>query len=218
MEIYDGAEYIRVFSEMLRTGFDKNNADERRGRNEAIISADDQNNTLRSAGAKYRDVLLAASSPSSKLWRIENDGHAYGERIVAVADAFAEVADFELRTKTSKNGEHNPPKQARRIEITDASKVEVPVDLQVLYQGLIRYGVFLNDARGKSARGKAVERLVLRGIMLPYFTLSLSKRDSVFMSMDEFSMLLRSPSDFPLWWRKNKAGNDGESSQTKLGL
>jgi len=209
-------EIIRIFSEMLRLGFKVEGAEQRRLEKKPVIDAVDQNSTLRSAGAKYREVLLAASSPSRKLWEIGNDGHAYGERLVAVSDAFAEVASFELRTKDSKNGDQTPPKQARRIEITDASKADIPAELQVIYQGLIRYGVFLSDARGKSARGKAVDRLVLRGVLLPYYTLSLSKRDSIFMSIEEFSMLLRDPSSFFSWWEKNKSDGEEDSAQANL--
>ena len=73
------------------------------------------------------------------------------------------------------------------------------------YKGLIRYGVFIRDYRGKSVRGQAVPRLYLRGLLIPYFTLSFSKRDSISLNWEEFCKLLENPLDFTQDFLKNRS-------------
>ena len=69
---------------------------------------------------------------------------------------------------------------AFRVEIIDDFRVEGLA--AEIYKDLIRYGLFMRDARGKSVRGAMVPRLYLRRFLLPYCTLALSKRDSVPLS------------------------------------
>jgi len=83
---------------------------------------------------------------------------------------------------------------AFRIEVTDEFRVEGLA--AEVYKDLIRYGMFMRDARGKSVRGAFVPRLYLRRLLLPYATLALSKRDSVQMNCDWFCRLLLKPDRF----------------------
>src|SRR3990167_7092307 len=66
---------------------------------------------------------------------------------------------------------------------------------------MIRYGLFIRDWRGKSVSGKAVPRLYLRSILIPYYTITFSKRDAVTMTWEEFCNFLRNPKDFVEYWK-----------------
>ena len=68
----------------------------------------------------------------------------------------------------------------------------------MFYKGMIRYGLFIRDVRGKSVRGKIAPRLVLRSLLIPYFTLSFSKRDSISMGKDDFIRFISCPDSFQL--------------------
>jgi len=83
---------------------------------------------------------------------------------------------------------------AFRIEVTDEFRIDGLAE--EIYKDLIRYGMFMRDARGKSVRGAFVPRLYLRRLLLPYATLALSKRDSVQMNCDWFKKLLLTPDKF----------------------
>ena len=83
---------------------------------------------------------------------------------------------------------------AFRIEVTDEFRLD---DLaRQLYCDLIRYGLFMRDARGKSVRGAMVPRLYLRRLLLPYCALALSKRDNVPMTCEWFTKMLLYPDRF----------------------
>jgi hypothetical protein len=83
---------------------------------------------------------------------------------------------------------------AFRIEIVDEFRLGNLA--REIYKDLIRYGLFLRDARGKSVSGAMVPRLYLRRLLLPYCTLPLSKRDSVPLQCREFEKLLLYPDVF----------------------
>ena len=204
-------EIIRLFSELFRAG---NSADFKKlseGGN-PLIAPKLQNEVLKAAGSKYRDVLRAASNPTKNVWELPGAPReeAFGEHLVAIADGFSEIAIHELKTKLVKNGTSSAPKQARRIEITDANSSDLPEDLIPIYQGLIRYGVFLRDSRAKGARSKAVDRLVLRGVLIPYYVISLSKHDSISLSLVQFCEFLRKPKEFAANWKNSKEVESGE--------
>ena len=99
--------------------------------------------------------------------------------------------------KDSKNVDIKPPKQARRIEITSVES-NLDTELYDYYRGILRYGLFIRDYKGKSVRGKVVPRLYLRGLLIPSFRLSFSKRDSITMNWDEFCKFLKDPKRFKL--------------------
>lgn len=160
-----------------------------------LVLPEDQDRLIRNAGSRLRDLIVSATDPTRRLYQVTHGDRSYGEHLQKIADAFHEIADHNLQTKDSKNGPNNPPKQARRIEITDVSH-DLPGDLLPFYRGMIRYGLFIRDWRGKSARGKAVPRLVLRGILIPYYTLTFSRRDSITLEWDQFCAFLRDPKEF----------------------
>ena len=83
---------------------------------------------------------------------------------------------------------------AFRIEVVDEFRLEGLA--AELCRDLIRYGLFMRDARGKSVRGAMVPRLYMRRLLLPHCTLALSKRDSVPMKCESFRKLLLKPDSF----------------------
>ena len=180
-----------------------------------LVTHEEQDRLIRNAGSRFRDLLVSATDPSRRLYQVAHQDRSYGEHLQKIADAFHEMAAHELQTKDSKNGPNNPPKQARRIEITDVSH-ELPDDLLPFYRGMIRYGLFTRDWRGKSARGKAVPRLVLRGILIPYYTLTFSRRDSITLEWDQFCAFLRNPKEFTASWIKLQTRHEPGAAQPTL--
>jgi serine/threonine protein kinase len=114
-----------------------------------------------------------------------------GEKLVAVVQAFGNIAHSHLRFIDSKNEESLPPKQATRIEPYEALKLNA--EARHIYDELLRYSVFLEDFRGKSRRGLIVPRLYLRRFLIPHFNLTYSKRDSIELEPQEFELFLLNP-------------------------
>jgi tRNA A-37 threonylcarbamoyl transferase component Bud32 len=181
----------------------------------SLVSPEEQDRLFRGAGSRFRDLLVSATDPTRRLYQIAHGDRSYGEHLQKIADAFHEMADHDLQTKHSKNGPNFPPKQARRIEIADVSH-DLPDEVVPIYRGMIRYGVFIRDWRGKSARGKAVPRLVMRGILIPYYTLTFSRRDSITLEWDEFCAFLREPKDFAAKWIKTQPESQAGVDQPHL--
>lgn len=191
-------EMISLFAEMISSeplDFRISNNDV----NVGIVPKKVQDRVLRTAGGRYLSLLSAAINPYAKIYNQDRSNRSFGEQLVKIAKAFQSIAMFELMMKESKNQKNTPPKQPRKIEITDVAN-NLPEDIEPLYSGLLRYGLFIRDYRGKSVRGKAVPRLFLRGILIPYFTLTFSKRDHVTLNWNEFCNLLRSPDEFAKKW------------------
>jgi len=117
-----------------------------------------------------------------------------GEELVAIVEAFGNVAHSHLRFLNSKNQEGNPPKQATRIEPYEPLDLSEPA--QLLYDELLRYSVFIEDFRGKSRRGKVVPRLFLRRFLIPHFNLTFSTRDSIELEPEQFEAFLLHPKIF----------------------
>jgi hypothetical protein len=145
-------------------------------------------------GGQFISLLNAATNPDADNQDTDRE-HSYAKHLVEIVRAFQEIASFELKNNTSKNIDRITIKKARRIEITNADE-ELPCDMVSFYKGLIRYGIFVRDYRGKSIRGKVVPRLVLRGLLIPYFKLTFSKRDSIQMSWKDFIEFLQNPTQF----------------------
>lgn len=188
----DTREIIRVFSTMIDEAIGNP------GENEVptgsqLVPMEIQDKVLREVGGTFLNSRLSSAiCPTDELGEQGTSDRSYGEHLCKIAKAFQQIAEHELQTKTSKNESSNPPKQARRIEISDTDRA-LPDDLHAYYLGLLRYGVFIRDYRGKSVRNQVTSRLVLRGLLIPYFTLSPSKRDSVTMDWDFFCRLLKEP-------------------------
>jgi hypothetical protein len=138
-----------------------------------------------------------------------------GEKLRKVAEAFGEVANWQLRTLNSGNRESNPPKQAFRIEILDA--LVLSEENFKVYTGLLRYGVFFRDARGKSQRGAIVPRLYLRRLLIPSFKLTPSQRDNISVETSEFSLLLSNPEEFVELMKRKPHSLRSDVRQKKLG-
>lgn len=117
-----------------------------------------------------------------------------GDELVAIVEAFGNVAHSHLRFLNSKNEEGNPPKQATRIEPYEP--IALSERAQRLYDELLRYSVFIEDFRGKSRRGKVVPRLYLRRFLIPHFNLTFSTRDSIELEPDQFEAFLLHPKSF----------------------
>jgi hypothetical protein len=125
-------------------------------------------------------------------------GGSYGGHLKAVVEAFVSVARSLLLGPTykirSSGTIREVPRMAFRIEVVDEFRLDGLA--AEIYTDLIRYGLFLRDARGKSVRGAMVPRLYLRRFLLPYCALALSKRDSVPMTCAHFIALLLTPDLF----------------------
>jgi hypothetical protein len=117
-----------------------------------------------------------------------------GDRLVDIVEAFGTVAHSHLKYVNSKNNEAHPPKQATRIEPFEPLRLSD--DAQQLYDELLRYSVFIEDYRGKSRRGHIVPRLFLRRFLIPHFSLTFSKRDSIELEPSEFEKFLINPKEF----------------------
>jgi hypothetical protein len=145
-------------------------------------------------------------------------GASFGSHLKAIVEAFKTAARAELFGPTyvmTENGHSREvPKMAFRIEITDEFRLS---DMAAaIYRDLIRYGLFMRDARGKSIRGAMVPRLYLRRLLLPYCVLPLSKRDSVSMSCEWFSKLLLTPDQFSLDWIDQRFAKNADSRDQLL--
>jgi serine/threonine protein kinase len=117
-----------------------------------------------------------------------------GDQLVAIVEAFGQVALSHLKLLDSKNDEGKPPKQASRIEPYEPFTLGQTA--QDLYDELLRYSVFIEDFRGKSRRGNVVPRLYLRRFLIPHFNLTFSTRDSIELEPDQFAMFLLNPRRF----------------------
>jgi len=154
-----------------------------------------------------------------------------GDELRKIASAFGEIANWYIRHRNSKNQEQYPPWQAFRLEVRDAlyfedsllEKVKTkfnldknirPKELEKLYEGLIRYGIFLRDVRGKSQRGAVVPRLYLRRLLIPTFLLTPSKRDSIGLEVDEFLLLLSNPEKFIVHMKKKKPQQEKDKQRS----
>jgi len=171
-----------------------------------VISKDNQDKIFRDVGGEFLSLLTAATNPSSKLYQVSVGDRSFGEHLVKIAEGFQRIANFELMNKVSKNGPNKPPKQARRIEIINIESGAPDQEIYDWYRGMIRYGLFIRDYRGKSVRGQIVPRLVLRGVLIPYCTLTFSLRDSVQISWNGFCCFLREPWRFADDWIQNGGG------------
>lgn len=191
-------EMISLFAEMVSME-DTENLNREPEKKIGLITPEIQNKALREAGGKFLSLLAAATNPSEKLYESCLGDQSFGDHLIQIADAFQTIANHELKTKQSKNQSAHNPKQARRVELTNFDE-DLPDDVKEYYRGMIRYGLFIRDYKGKSVRGKAVPRLVLRGLLIPYYTLTFSKHDSVTMTFAKFCEFLRRPKEFAAHW------------------
>jgi len=223
----DLRELIKIFSEMIseqgeekiRKAFDSSDKEQ-----DYIIPKEIQDKTFRQAGGKFLHALSNTTNPSkNKHASVEpetDDG--YGKHLYNIVTSFQEISYFALKNKESGNQGRRPPKQARKIELTTAIE-QLNNESQPLYSGLIRYGVFIRDYRGKSVRGTAAVRLYLRSLLIPYCRLTFSKRDNISFDWDDFNEFLLAPQRFKEKYlmehsekKEQKAMSEEQVEQTTL--
>jgi len=206
----DIRESISLFAEMIsNVNFDTLND----GRDK-IINDDIQDKAYRDAGGKFLSLLETATNPSTDSYDITRGQRSFGSHLVEIAKAFQEISSYSLVHRNSKNVNTTPPKQARRIEITSVEYLDG--ELYDYYRGILRYGVFIRDYKGKSIRGKVVPRLYLRGLLIPSFRLSFSKRDSITMNWEEFCFFLRDPKKFKVEYILKLKNTEENDQQMKI--
>jgi hypothetical protein len=193
----DLRELIKIFSQMISEEGESNIQESLDTNNTPVISRNIQNKVLRDTGGRFLHALSNATNPFKNRSvsvgkHIDND---YGKKLFEIVTAFQEIAYFTLKFKDVKNQESKPPKQARKIELTTAID-KLDEEGHELYRGLIRYGVFIRDYRGKSVRGSAAVRLYLRSLLIPYFRLTFSKKDNISFEWKDLNEFLRNPEKF----------------------
>ncbi|WAI02231.1 ORC-CDC6 family AAA ATPase [Methanogenium organophilum] len=125
-----------------------------------------------------------------------------GQDLREVTEAFGNVAHWYLVHKDSKNQTKSPPWQAYRIEMRERPTLDEKS--QKIYDGLLRYSIFIKDSRGKSQRGVVAPRLYLRKLLIPTFRLSPSKRDNIGLDTEELNLLLNNPSEFESYMESDR--------------
>jgi len=118
----------------------------------------------------------------------------HGAKLVEIVTAFGKVAYSYLKYRNAKNQTGNPPWQASRIEPYEP--LDLTPEAQLLYNELLRYSVFITDSRGKSRRGKVVDRLFLRRFLIPFFNLTFNTRDPISLEPGEIQLMLDDPAKF----------------------
>jgi serine/threonine protein kinase len=200
----DIREMINLFADMVSMS-ESDSLNE----NLFIIPDKIQDMIYKQSGGQFMSLLEAATNPSEKSLIIDN-GREYAKHLIGIVNGFHELATYELKNKRSKNIGHNPIKKARRIEITNINN-NFNEEAYDFYKGLIRYGIFIRDVRGKSVRGRIAPRLILRSRLIPLFRLTFSKRDSITMSWEEFQNFLLEPENFVQAYKiRNKTEQDSE--------
>ena len=206
----DIRELIKLFADMvdkegdasLKEKSNNNYEDEK-----YIISKENQDHVFREAGGRFLHLLSVATNPSRTNITPDIDvniNSTYGEHLYDIVSSFQEIAYHDLKTKLSKNKEFCPPKQARKIEMVTANG-KLSETAKDYLDGLIRYGVFIQDYRGKSVRGTVATRLYLRSLLIPYARLTFSKRDSISLSWEDLEELLLHPREFSKKYIKKTA-------------
>lgn len=162
-----------------------------------------QNKVFRNTGGEFLHLLKACMRTGRRGGsNLPPHITSWGEHLVKIAEAFKEIALYELRTRQGGRKGRNEPKQAFRIEIID--KFSLNGIEKEIYEDLVRYGVFLRDDRGKSIRGAIIPRLYLRRLLIPYCTLTFSKIDNIGMNSSAFKRLLIRPEEFLKSWKKDR--------------
>jgi len=200
----DVREMINYFAEMISIEGDIEKAGYR-------ISDETQNKVYKDSGGLFMSLLNSATNPLGEQSGKENM-QAYAGHLKEIVESFHELASFELKNKEVKNQNTNPIKKARKIEVFSVGG-ELDLEAKSYYQGLIRYGIFIQDNRAKSVRGKIALRLFLRSRLIPYFRLTFSKHDNISMSWDEFKQFLLKPKEFVTYYKgKAKMSNAADTN------
>jgi len=207
--VYQGAEafvgmwasdirsMIQLFVDMLREA----NGDIRA--NGLPIADEVQNKKYRAQGGEFLTFAESVTDPSywDRGTGSKKESREYGVRLRKVVEAFVQVACHELKHgKLVKDEKAQNPRQAFRVEIVD--NFELPDEAHAIYQGLVRWHLFLQDWRGKSVRGMITPRLYLNRLLLPYANLTFSSHDNIPLTNADFIELLLKPAGFLDYWQK----------------
>lgn len=204
----DVRELIKMLSEMISmVGSESLTRAVSEKKAEPIIPQKVQDFILRESGGRYLRLLSVTTNPNKT---IPTNEKTYGSHLMEIVTAFQEMSYYDLKTKNSKNEGTNPPKQARKIELTSICG-NWKEDAEDYYKGLIRYGVFIQDYRAKSVRGTAAQRLFLRSLLIPYCRITFSKRDSIMMDWDDFNEFLLRPREFAKKYMVKKEKRESET-------
>jgi hypothetical protein len=194
----DLRELIKIFSEMVSKEGEKGIQNNIKQNISPIITRKIQNKIFKQAGGRFLHALSIATNPFRKN-HVSTGGqieHEYGKKLLEIVTSFQEIAYFVLKNKNSKNQKSNPPKQARKIELKTTIN-ELDDEGSELYRGLIRYGVFIRDYRGKSIKGSvSAVRLYLRSLLIPFCKLTFSKRDNLCLDWKDLNEFLKNPKEF----------------------
>lgn len=206
----DTRTMIQLLQDLIDEAPTEGTATEGRRRLESGIHQELQDRVLRNRGGQWlqaqtrnRPSDRAALERQLAEHRRRNPtydltGGSFGAHLKAIVEAFKTAARSLLfgpvYVMTENGNTREVPRMAFRIEIVDEFRLGNLA--REIYKDLIRYGLFLRDARGKSVRGAMVPRLYLRRLLLPYCTLPLSKRDSVALQCRDFEKLLLHPDLF----------------------
>lgn len=183
----DVREMINIFADMI-------SLEDNLQKSRFTISDKVQDKVYKESGGQFINLLGSATNPSEESLSKES-AIIYGKHLSEIVEAFHQIASLELKTKNSKNLNKNPIKKARRIEIANTDK-SLDKEANDYYNGLIRYGIFIQDYRGKSVRGRIAPRLYLRSRLIPFFRLAFSKRDSITMSWEDLNTWLLNPKEY----------------------
>lgn len=212
----DVRELIKVFSEMI-SAEGEDNISKALADNDAcspLISPQNQDHILRETGGRLLNLLSDTTNPSQTNHSRKGD-ETYGNHLRQIVTAFQKIAYHDLKTKNSKNQGNNPPKQARKIELT--SNGVLSSEAETYYTGLIRYGVFIQDYRAKSVRGTAAQRLYLRSMLIPYCRLTFSRRDCITMDWASFEQFLLTPEAFANEYiKKGQSSNKYDQDENQM--
>lgn len=196
---------IRMFTNMLREANGKLND------TNYIIDNTIQDKIYRNAGGEFMGYSKLVKNPYEfeKMPCKKDTVINYGVHLTDIMEAFIKVSRYEMiYGNFVKNQDLHHPKQAFRLEILD--KFEPESSVLEYYDGLIRWHIFLQDWRGKSARGMITPRLYLNRILIPYSNLTFSSHDNIHLTNDEFNKLLKYPKEFPDYWKHKKKKNQQE--------
>lgn len=211
----DVRELIKVFSEMVSAEGEESirKALAEGSSSSPLVSPQNQDHILRETGGRLLNMLSDTTNPCQVNHSRKGD-ETYGNHLRQIVNAFQKVAYYDLKNKNSKNQDSNPPKQARKIELT--SNGILSTEAEAYYTGLIRYGIFIQDHRAKSVRGTAAQRLYLRSMLIPYCRLTFSRRDCITMDWPSFEKFLLTPDDYANEYIKKASAVKSEQDENQM--
>ena len=141
-------------------------------------------------GQQHKSIRAAAGAFMDSIRTLPKNG----QQLMEAVTAFGKVAHSYLLYETSTNEASKPPHQASRIEPYET--LQLSDEAHEILDELLRYSVLIQDPRGKSRRGDIVPRFYLRRYLIPHFSLTFSRRDSLQLENQQIETLLCKPKTF----------------------